>query len=109
MLAWSQNKLPNLQGESWADFESRVIQAFSSLKSDSANETVWLVSSGGVIAMLLKHVLSVSNEKMIDLNLQIRNSSMTDIFCNKEQISLSAFNQIPHLEYEGRLNAVTYA
>jgi len=109
MLAWSHNELGHYQGETWLEFESRIIHALSKLQTENKEGTVWLVSSGGAIAMLLKQVLEVSNQKMIDLNFQIHNSSMTDIYLRKDKVLLSSFNQVPHLDHQERLNAITYA
>ena len=109
MLAWSENKLNGYQGESWLEFESRVTTALSKIQAENKEETIWLVSSGGAIAMLLKHILELSNHKMIDLNFQLHNSSMSGIHLRKNKAILSSFNQVPHLDHSERLNAITYA
>jgi len=109
MLAWSHNELDDYNGESWGEFDARVNEAFSKIQTAETKEPIWLISSGGVIAMLLKQILDVNSHKMIDLNFQIRNTSMTDVYFKPNKKALAAFNQVPHLDHSDRLNAVTYA
>jgi broad specificity phosphatase PhoE len=110
MKAWSQDELRYHHGESWLSFEERVSSALSDLhKQAGKDEVVWLVTSGGVISMLMKQVLAVNNEIAIDLNFQIRNTSITDIVLTKAGKALSGFNHVPHLESIKRRHNITFA
>ena len=59
--------------------------------------------------MLMKQVLAVNNEIAIDLNFQIRNTSITDIVLTKAGKALSGFNHVPHLESIKRRHNITFA
>ena len=57
MLAWSQDELEHgLLDETWAQFEGRVGSMLTRLQNSDAKR-VLVVSSGGAIAMMLKHIL----------------------------------------------------
>ena len=109
MLAWSEDEIELDEAENWATFESRVKNAFKDLQQRKEQETIWLVTSGGVIAMLLSQILETSRKTMVDLNLQTRNSSMSEVFFKADSQCLMAFNQVPHLTTKERIKALTYA
>jgi hypothetical protein len=44
----------------------------------------------------------------VDLNLQIRNTSLSQFFINREKFLLATWNAVPHLEIEGRESSITY-
>jgi len=109
MLAWSADEIELEKAESWTMFESRVKNAFKDLQNQEEQETIWLVTSGGVIAMLLSQILETSRKTMVDLNLQTRNTSMSEVFYKTDSQCLMAFNQVPHLTTKERIKALTYA
>jgi hypothetical protein len=45
----------------------------------------------------------------IDLNMRLRNSSLTEMVVTPKRLELLAFNTLPHLEDEPRRSWVTYA
>ena len=59
---------------------------------------VLLVSSGGPIATAVGHVLGTAPETTIDLNMQIRNSALTEFVFSPKRHQLLSFNTLPHLE-----------
>jgi len=109
MLDWSNDNLKHHQGESWVDFETRVVAAFKALSGVTEKQTIWLISSGGVISMLLSFILETSKKTMIELNLQTRNTSITEILYKPDSHCLMSYNQVPHLESNDRHQAITYA
>ena len=70
---------------------------------------VLVVSSGGAIAMWMRHMLNTADDTVVELNLQIRNTGVTQGFFNKNVYRLSIFNQVPHLDREDRGDAITYS
>lgn len=56
------------------------------------------VSSGGPIAVTVQQVLAAPPASAIALNLQIRNSSLSQFFFNADAFHLASFNGIPHLD-----------
>ena len=72
-------------------------------------DRVLVVSSGGAIAMWMRHMLNTADDTVVELNLQIRNTGVTQGFFNKNVYRLSIFNQVPHLDQEDRGDAITYS
>ncbi|WP_029526330.1 histidine phosphatase family protein [Polaromonas glacialis] len=70
---------------------------------------VLLVSSGGPIATAVGHVLGTSPEAMIELNLGIRNCSVTEFAFSPRRHRLQTFNTLPHLDAPEYAGWVTYA
>jgi len=109
MLAWSNGELIAPLPESWEGFENRVNKAMLFSKSLHSQKNILVVSSGGAISMALKQILKLENSTMIDLNLQTRNTSMSEIFFKQDQGHLCSFNATPHLETIERREFITYA
>ncbi len=108
MTAWSDNTLTGSLPESWSDFENRVYEAMLFSKNKEA-KNILVISSGGAISMALKQLLNIENSTMIDLNLQTRNTSLSEIYFNENQSHLCSFNAVPHLETAERRTHITYA
>lgn len=110
MLAWSKDELDkaHLQ-ESWAEFQGRVKQALSEVCAQNRKQPILIVSSGGAIAMLMSLVLGLDAKQVIELNMQIRNTSVSHFYFNKETVRLASFNNIPHLDHPDRLDAITFS
>ena len=109
MLAWSKDELEHgLLDETWKTFEGRVSGMLEQLQHSDAKR-VLVVSSGGAIAMMLKQILGYSDETVINMNLQIRNTSFSQCFANPRGLHLNNFNSVPHLDVLDRLHAITYS
>ncbi|MEO8014536.1 histidine phosphatase family protein [Polaromonas sp.] len=70
---------------------------------------VLLVSSGGPIATAVGHVLGTSPETTIELNLGIRNCSVTEFAFSPKRHRLVTFNTLPHLDAPEHAGWVTFA
>lgn len=109
MLAWSAGRLDNFEiPESWSEFQNRVMSVLDAAVN-SGKKRVVLSTSGGAIAMMVSQVLGADAATMVNLNLQIRNTSITQIFANKHGTHLHQFNAIPHLENPDKRSSVTYS
>ncbi len=106
---WSDDQLNGPIPETWQDFECRVANALSSLQTEAEQPLTVVVSSGGAIAMALKHILRLDNDAMIDLNLQTRNTALTECHLSPRRIVLSSFNTVPHLDTPDRRQQITFA
>lgn len=110
MLDWAAGRLPDEHlEETWQQFEQRVGQAVAHVRENFHSERVLIVSSGGAIAMLLSLVLGFGAEQVVNLNLQIKNTSFSHFYFNPKQVRLSNFNNVPHLDHPERVDAVTYS
>lgn len=112
LLAWSEERIDQQLPETWKEFEFRVKQALLDAQNNKASkkdEHVLVVSSGGAISMAMKHILGFDNHSLINLNLQSRNTGVTECYFNREQIYLSGFNALPHLEQRDKRHFITSA
>ncbi len=69
---------------------------------------VLLVSSGGPISTAVCHIMGSPAEVMIDLNMRMRNSAITEFAFTPKRHMLVGYNALPHLEGEAFKDWVTY-
>jgi broad specificity phosphatase PhoE len=69
---------------------------------------VLLVSSGGPIATAVGQVIDASPTSWIELNLRIRNASVTQFEFNPKRHSLLTYNTLPHFDAPEYADWVTY-
>lgn len=107
--AWADDALPGPLPESWSEFRARVEAAASELQRLSERHArILAISSGGAMATLLGGRLGLGVGQIVDLNLQIRNTSVSHFYLNRERFLLASWNAVPHLEVEGRGDVITY-
>jgi broad specificity phosphatase PhoE len=94
---------------SYADFTAGVIGALDHVRTHHVGQTVLIVSSGGPIATAVGQVLGTSPETTIELNLRIRNTSITEFAVTPKRHILVSYNAVPHLDHPGCENWLTYA
>jgi len=70
---------------------------------------VLMVSSGGPISTAVGHLLRTTPETTIELNLRIRNSSVTEFDFNPKRHALVTYNTLPHLDDPQYASWITYA
>ncbi|MCA8036658.1 histidine phosphatase family protein [Burkholderia arboris] len=104
---WTEDKLGDAAPERWAHFQQRVAAARAAIRAGGGRR-VLAVSSGGPIAVTVQQVLAAPPSSAIALNLQIRNSSLSQFFFNADAFHLASFNGIPHLEDPERHALRTY-
>ncbi len=68
---------------------------------------ILICSSGGPISTAVGHILGTSAQTTIELNLRIRNSSVTEFAFTPKRHMLVTYNTLPHLE--DKPEWVTYA
>ena len=90
------------------DFVAGVTSALAHVRSHYRGN-VLLVSSGGPIATAVGQVLGTSPETTIELNMQIRNSSVTEFAFSAKRHRLVSFNTLAHLDAPEHAGWVTYA
>jgi broad specificity phosphatase PhoE len=94
---------------SYSDFVAGVAGALDHVRANHYGQNVLIVTSGGPIATAMGHVLGTSPEATIDLNMRIRNSSITEFAFTPKRHMLVCFNAIPHLENVDPAEWVTYS
>ncbi len=110
LLAWSRHQGPVPGGETWGEFGERVAGAVATAcEGLEASDPVLVVTSGGVIGRLVAETLGAGPEAAIQLNLQTRNTGITELICGRTATRVVAFNAVPHLERPDRAHAVTHS
>ncbi|KAA0998288.1 histidine phosphatase family protein [Paraburkholderia panacisoli] len=104
---WAEGELDERVPETWSAFQQRVAAARSAIQQGGA-QRVLAVTSGGVIGALTQQALHAPATTAIALNMQIRNSSVTHCFFNRETFQLSSFNTVSHLDDPQRHAFQTY-
>jgi broad specificity phosphatase PhoE len=94
---------------SYADFVHGVTSALDHVRTQHPGGTALIVSSGGPIATAVGHVLGLSPERTIELNMRIRNSAVTEFQFNPRRHTLLTYNTLPHLDHPDQADWVTYA
>ena len=94
---------------SYPDFVAGVTGALDHVRHNHYGRNVLVVSSGGPISTAVGHVLGTSPETTIELNLRIRNTSVTEFAFNPKRVMLVTYNAIPHLDGPAYADWVTYA
>jgi len=94
---------------SYTEFVHGVSSALDHVRSKHHGQSVLLVSSGGPISTAVGHVLGLSPEATIELNLRIRNSAVTEFQFNPKRHTLLTYNTLPHLDHQDYKSWVTYA
>jgi broad specificity phosphatase PhoE len=109
LAAWMQGRAAPAGMPNYIDFLAGVTSALDHVRTRHHGAKVLVVSSGGPIATAVGHVLRTPPETTIELNLRLRNTSVTEFAFTPKRHMLVTYNTLPHLdgrEYEGW---VTYA
>jgi broad specificity phosphatase PhoE len=109
LYAWAEGTLAGEAHERFDAFRSRVRGALESVRAYSSADRILVVSSGGPIATIIGEVLGLAPRRIVDLNLQLRNASISEFRFNARAIHCVSFNTIPHLDRPDRAEALTYA
>lgn len=94
---------------SYQQFVAGVAGALDHVRRNHYGQNVLMVTSGGPISTAVGHVLGTSPETTIELNLRIRNTSVTEFTFNPKRMMLVMYNAIPHLDDPALADWVTYA
>lgn len=93
----------------YTDFVHGVTSALEHVRAGHVGQNVLLVSSGGPISTAVGHVLGLSPDATIDLNMRIRNSAVTEFQFNPKRHHLLTYNTLPHLDNDECRDWVTFA
>jgi broad specificity phosphatase PhoE len=93
---------------SYPEFVKGVTSALDHVRQH-CHGSVLLVSSGGPISTAISHVLGTTPEASIELNLRIRNISVTEMAFTPKRHSLVTFNTLSHLDGAKYAPWITYA
>ena len=110
LLDWSRDTHGVDGRESWRAFGERIEAALAAAVAGlEPRAEVLIVTSGGVIGRIVARLLDGGAEASVELNLQTRNTGVTEIACGSKSSRLVAFNTAPHLQRPGRAHALTHS
>jgi broad specificity phosphatase PhoE len=97
LIAWMEGRSQPQGMPRFADFQAGVVAALDHVRTRHDGD-VLIVSSGGPIATAVAHVLGAPPQAMVELNLRMRNSALTEFAFTPKRHALVTFNTLPHLE-----------
>ncbi len=109
LLAWMAGETKPVRMPTYAEFKAGVISALDHVREQYPDGDVLIVSSGGPISTAVGHVLGAGAEATVELNLRIRNCSLSQFSYNAKKHSLMTYNMLPHLDSPEHQSWITYA
>lgn len=109
LRAWMSGKTEPAGMPTYIDFLAGVTTALDHVRSKHHGAKVLAVSSGGPISTAVGHVLGTPAETTIELNLRIRNTSVTEFAFTPKRHMLLTYNTLPHLDGPAYEEWVTYS
>ncbi len=103
--AWANGRLQDPY-ETWENFQSRTQAALKDIARGDGPALV--VTSGGVIGMIMQHCLDLDPKATARIVLAIMNSSLHRLYIMNGVISPDLFNAVPHLDCKERRFAQTH-
>lgn len=102
---WATNDLnidisPDIQD--WPSFKKEVKKGVEYIiQNNGKGMTIGAFTSGGTISVATAHALNLQDdERIMELNGIVKNTSITEYLFSKGRISLQNFNTTPHLQEE---------
>ena len=108
LQAWIHGDTQPVGMPSYVDFSAGIKAALDHVLAQYSGN-VMLVSSGGPISTAVGQILATPPETTIELNLRIRNSSVTEFAFTPKRHMLATFNTLPHLDFAEGAAMVTYS
>lgn len=102
--AWQRAEIEGQ--EPYHAFESRVKEMLD--EASVPGRRLMAITSGGVIGMVLRHILGLDLLKMSDVMLPIWNTSIHRLHVRHGKTVMAGYNAIPHLDHPDRADARTY-
>jgi len=94
---------------SFDQFAYGVTSALAHVREHHVGQRVLVVTSGGPIATAIGHMLGLSPDATIELNMRIRNSAVSECVFGRQRCSLLTYNTLPHLDSPAHAEWVTFA
>ena len=109
LLGWIKGEMAPAGLPTHAAFLGGVMAALDEARQQPSAEHILVVSSGGPISNAVGHLLQAAPEGVVELNLRLRNSAVTELQSTARRHALISFNNLPHLDQPGRSHLQTYA
>jgi broad specificity phosphatase PhoE len=109
LLAWAEDRTRPKDMRPFREFQDGAVAALAEARQRFPDGHVLVVSSGGAIGAMVAQVLNAPPATAVELNLRIRNSSLTEFASTPRRHHLVSFNGLPHLETCDDPALITYA
>ncbi len=109
LLAWAEDRTQPEGMPVWQAFQDGAVAALVEARQRFPDGNVLIVSSGGPIAAIVAATLNAPPATAVELNLRIRNSSLTEFSATPRRHNLVSFNGLPHLDTNPDPTLTTYA
>jgi broad specificity phosphatase PhoE len=109
LLAWADDRTKPVGMAAFGTFQEQAVAALVEARTRFPDGNVLVVSSGGPIAAMVAAVLNAPPASAVELNLRIRNSSLTEFATTPRRHNLISFNAVPHLDTHNDRSLITYA
>ena len=107
LQAWMAGQIAPRSMPSYAQWCQGIEAALDHVRQQHQGP-VLMVSSGGPIASAVANVMQAAPNSWIELNLRIRNASLTQFEFNPKRHSLLTYNTLPHLDGPQYADWITY-
>jgi broad specificity phosphatase PhoE len=108
LLAWAEDRTQPVGMPAWQAFQEGATAALIEARQRFPDGNVLIVSSGGPIAAMVTAALKAPPATAVELNLRIRNSSLTEFASTPRRHHLVSFNGLPHLDTNPDASLITY-
>ena len=96
--------------ESWTEFGARIQAGLAAAAQGTGrHDNILVVSSGGAICRAVADITGAPATTAVELNLQYRNTGICELIAGGGRFRLLSFNHIPHLQRDGRSDAISAA
>jgi broad specificity phosphatase PhoE len=109
LLAWAEERIQPEGMAAFSRFQEQAVAALIEARSRYPEGRVLIVSSGGPIAAMVAAALQAPASSAVELNLRIRNSSVSEFSSTPRRHHLLSFNALPHLDTHPDAKLTTYA
>jgi broad specificity phosphatase PhoE len=109
LLAWAEDRTQPQGMPAWRAFQDGAVAALIEARQRFPGGNVLIVSSGGPIAAIVTAALNAPPATAVELNLRIRNSSLTEFASTPRRHHLVSFNGLPHIDTNPDPALITYA
>jgi broad specificity phosphatase PhoE len=108
LLAWTEDRIRPVGMPVWRAFQDGAVAALIEARQHFPDGNVLVVSSGGPIAAIVAAVLNAPPQTAVELNLRMRNTSLTEFASSARRHQLISFNALPHLDTHADATLSTY-
>ena len=110
LLYWITHPVTPVNTPSFTNFREGIRATLNSIQSKHADGgSVLVVSSGGPISTVLADLMDMQAQAQIELNLGLRNTSVSELHLKPRKISVVSFNSLAHLAPAKYKDWITYA